>query len=123
MLLPCYLLISKSRPSAGLRAGGGSKQTGQQVLRTGVGGRLKQVARTRLSRTVVSAAMVMMPGETGFFEILRRRDLPAILRVLELGCQVAQLRGFGGVAIAACRLRGLVKIAGDGGHQLVELAW
>jgi len=72
-----------------LRAGGcGSKKTGQHVLRIGIGGRLKWVRRAGLARSVVSAAVVVMSGETGLLEILRGWDLAALGRVLELICQI-----------------------------------
>jgi hypothetical protein len=71
---------------------------------------------------VVASAMVMVSGETGLLQLLRGRHLPAIGRILELGCQVFQLRGLAGVAAARSRLCGLCEVAGDGGHQLVELS-
>ncbi len=70
---------------------------------------------------VSAAVVVMMPGETSLLEILRGRDLSAIGRVLELGCQVVQIRGLGGIATSGSRLRGLCQIVGDLSHNLVEL--
>jgi hypothetical protein len=56
-------------------------------------------------------------------EILRRRNLPAVGRVLEFGSQILQLSGVGGMAAIGSRLRGLRKIVGDGVDNLIELSW
>ena len=69
--------------------GGGSKKPGQQVLRIGIGGRLKWVGRAWLDRDVVSSAVVVvMSRETGLLEVLRRWDCAALGRVLKPGCQI-----------------------------------
>ena len=39
---------------------------------------------------VVASAMVMMPRKAGLLQLLRGRHLPAVGRILELGCQVFQ---------------------------------
>jgi len=70
---------------------------------------------------VVASAMVMVSGETGLLQLLRGRHLPAIGRILELGCQVFQQRGLAGVAAARSRLCGLCEVTGDRRHQLREL--
>ncbi len=70
---------------------------------------------------VSAAVVVMMSGETSLLEILCGWDLPTFGRVLEFGCQVAQLRGFGGIATTRSRLRSLRKFAGDLSHNLAEL--
>ena len=65
---------------------------------------------------------MVMPGETGLLELLGRRDLPSVGGVPELCCQVFQLRRLSGIVIIGSLLRRLLKIAGDLGHELVELA-
>jgi len=71
---------------------------------------------------VVASAMVMMPREAGLLELLRARRLPAVGRVLELGCQVFQQRGLAGIAASSGRLCSLGEVAGNRRHQLVELS-
>ncbi len=68
-----------------------------------------------------AAVVVMMPAETGLLEILRGRDLSAMGRVLELGCQVVEICRLGGIATRGSRLRSLGQIIGDLSHNLVEL--
>ena len=77
--------------SSVLKAGGGcgSKKTGQQVLRIGIGGRLKWVGEAGLDRDVVpSAVVVVMSSESGLLEILRGWDWTTFGRILKPGCQI-----------------------------------